>query len=34
MLLSAEHITKTYGTRSVLDVVSLYLEPRFSPGSS
>ena len=27
MLLSAEHITKTYGTRSVLDDVSLYLEP-------
>ena len=26
MLLSAEHITKIYGTRAVLDGASLYLE--------
>ena len=27
MLLSAEHISKSYGTRTILDDVSLYLEP-------
>ena len=27
MLLSAEQLTKTYGTRSLLDGVSFYLEP-------
>ena len=27
MLLSAEHLSKTYGDRTVLDGVSLYLEP-------